>query len=166
MKFNSGFFVVVVVLIFIAGCSGKAVRTSSQSIQKLPSGSLSDGQIKKSLLKEFNFWKGTPHVMGGSSRLGVDCSGFVNQIFKRVLKINVPRSTKLFMNAGKKIKKSDLRPGDIVNFKPPSYPRHVGIYVGNNKFIHSSTSKGVIMTDLNNSYWKKCYHSSRRLFVR
>ena len=80
--------------------------------------------------------------------------------------MKVPRSTKLFMSAGIRIKKEELKSGDIVNFRPPTFPRHVGIYVGGNKFIHASKSKGVTMTDLNNSYWIKYYYSSRRLFAR
>lgn len=166
MKFTAGFLLFVVAAISMTGCSGKSVKTTSLNIQPLPSGSISDGTISRLLLKEYKLWKGTPHVMGGNTRNGVDCSGFVHQIFKRVLKINVPRSTQIFMTAGKKIQKSELRPGDIIIFKPPSYPRHIGIFTGNNKFIHTSKSKGVTMTNLNNKYWKKCYYSSRRLFSR
>ena len=104
--------------------------------------------------------------MGGNTKKGVDCSEFVHQIYKRVLNMEVPRSTKLLMREGIRIIKKELKPGDIVTFRPPTFPRHVGIYVGGNKFIHASKSKGVAITDLNNSYWKKCYYSSRRLFAR
>lgn len=166
MRLNFRYIIVAAVLILMTGCAGKTVKTGSQGLQNLPSGPLSDGQIRMSLLKEFKLWEGTPHVMGGNTRRGVDCSGFVYQVFKRVLNINTPRSTKLLMTAGEKIKRSGLQPGDIVLFKPPSYPRHIGIYVGGNKFIHTSKSRGVTIGDLNNSYWKKCYFSSRRLFVR
>ncbi len=61
------------------------------------------------------------------------------------------------------IKKSQLFPGDLVMFQPHSYPRHVGVYVGNNKFIHASTTKGVTMSDLDNPYWKRHYKMSRRV---
>ncbi len=166
MRLTSGFILFVFAVIAMTGCAGKTTKTKTQSLKPLPSGSLSDRTISRLLLKEYKLWKGTPHMMGGSTRKGVDCSGFVNQIFKSVLKINVPRSTQLFMTAGIKINKSDLRPGDIIIFKPPSYPRHIGIYTGDSKFIHTSKSKGVTLTDLNNTYWKKCYYSSRRLFLR
>ena len=166
MKFTSGFLLIVFAVISMTGCSGKSVKTNSQNLKPLPSGSLSDRTISRLLIKEYKLWKGTPHMMGGNTRNGVDCSGFVHQIFKGVLNINVPRSTQLFLKAGVKIKKTELRPGDIIIFKPPSYPRHIGIYAGKNKFIHTSKSKGVTMTDLNNTYWKKCYDSSRRLFRR
>lgn len=166
MKLNFWLVIVLTALVMITGCSGKRVFTAAYGVQKLPDGSLSDKQIRKSLLKEFKRWNGTPHVMGGNSTKGVDCSGFVYQVYNSVFKLKIPRSTQLLMNAGKRIKKSSLRPGDLVAFKPPSYPRHVGIYVGANKFIHTSKSRGVTMTSLNNPYWKKCYYSSRRLFVR
>lgn len=160
--------IVSLILIFLlmTGCGGKDVPTGRQAGKDLPAVKLSDKKVKKMMLSEYNKWKGTPHVMGGNTRKGVDCSGFIHQMYRRVLNITVPRSTKLLMNTGVRIKKSDLRPGDIVLFKPPSYPRHVGIYVGDNKFIHTSKSKGVTLTSLSNSYWKKCYHSSRRVFRR
>lgn len=158
--------VFALIVMTFTGCSGKRVETSGRGIKPLPAGTLSDTTIKKMLLKEYRLWKGAPHVMGGNTRKGVDCSGFVHQMFKRVLKINVPRSTQLLMSAGKRIKKSELRPGDIVLFKPPTFPRHVGIYTGGNKFIHTSKSKGVTLADLDNRYWKNCYYASRRLFLR
>ena len=158
--------VVLLILLLVIGCGGKKARPGKAAYGKLPAVSGSDGKVKKMLMKEFRKWKGTPHVMGGNTRKGVDCSGFIHQMYKRVLGVKVPRSTQLLMNAGARIQKSQLKPGDIVLFKPPTYPRHVGIYVGNNKFIHTSKSKGVTLTDLNNSYWKKCYHSSRRVFKR
>jgi cell wall-associated NlpC family hydrolase len=119
--------------------------------------------IKNLILKEFKEWEGTPHRMGGNSKRGIDCSGFAFYIYTKLFNINVPRTTKQFFIAGIKINKSQLKPGDLVAFKPHSYPRHVGIYIGNNKFIHASTTKGVMMSDLDNSYWKNHYIMSRRI---
>ncbi|MBW2607393.1 MAG: C40 family peptidase [Deltaproteobacteria bacterium] len=104
--------------------------------------------------------------MGGNSKKGIDCSGFAHYMYGKLFNIKVPRSTKLFLNEGVQISKSQLRPGDLVIFRPPTYPRHVGIYVGDNKFIHASTSKGVMMSDLNNPYWLKYYLISRRIIER
>ncbi|MCP4764067.1 MAG: hypothetical protein GY870_20000 [archaeon] len=119
--------------------------------------------IKNKILKEFKEWEGTPHRMGGNSKQGIDCSGFANYIYTKLFNIRVPRTTKQFFTAGKKINKSQLKPGDLVAFNPHSYPRHVGIYMGNDKFIHASTTKGVMMSDLGNPYWKKNYVMSRRI---
>ena len=166
MKLKLRYIIVLVTLVLMLGCAGKKVTSVGYNQKQMASISLSEGQIRKLLLKEYRSWKGTPHRMGGNTKKGVDCSGFVHQIYKRVLNIKVPRSTKLLMSTGVRMNKKELKPGDMVTFKPPTYPRHVGIYVGGNKFIHASKSKGVCMTDLNNSYWKKCYYSSRRLFTR
>ncbi len=166
MRVIGKYSVILLILLLVVGCGGKKARSGKTSYGKLRALSVSDGKVKKMLMAEFRKWKGTPHVMGGNTRKGVDCSGFIHQMYKRVFGVAVPRSTKLLMGAGGRIKKSQLRPGDIVLFKPPTYLRHVGIYVGNNKFIHASKSKGITLTDLNNSYWKKCYYSSRRVLKR
>ena len=166
MKLGLRYILVVVALMLIQGCAGKKVTNDSYNRKQMVSNSLIERQIIKLLLKEYRSWKGTPHRMGGNTKKGVDCSGFVHQIYKRTFNMEIPRSTKLLMRAGIRIKKKELKPGDIVTFRPPTFPRHVGIYVSGNKFIHASKSKGVAMTDLNNSYWKKCYFSSRRLFAR
>jgi len=119
--------------------------------------------IKNVILKEFEEWEGTPHKMGGNSKRGIGCSGFAHYVYTKLFNINVPRTTKQFFAAGIKIDKSQLKPGDLVAFMPHSYPRHVGIYIGNNKFIHASTSKGVMMSDLSDPYWEKHYVMSRRI---
>ncbi|WP_299977534.1 NlpC/P60 family protein [Desulfobacula sp.] len=139
----------------------KIIDDNEQTISK-PKES-DKNSIKNVILKEFEKWKGTPHKMGGNSKRGIDCSGFAHYIYTKLFNITVPRTTKQFFTAGIKINKSQLKPGDLVAFMPHSYPRHVGIYIGKNKFIHASTSKGVIMSDLGNPYWKKHYVMSRRI---
>jgi lipoprotein Spr len=166
MRLGPRYVLVLVALVSILGCAGKKATNNGYNRKQMSLNSLSESQIRKSLLEEYRSWKGTPHRMGGNTKKGVDCSGFVHQVYKRALKMEVPRSTKLLMRAGVRINKKELKPGDMVTFRPPTFPRHVGIYVGGNKFIHASKSQGVTMTDLNNAYWKKCYYSSRRLFVR
>jgi len=155
-------FLFIIILSVFVGCSDKEnIRT--QPLEKKSSQQVSDNYIKKTILKEFQKWKGTPHKMGGDSKKGIDCSGFAHYMYGELFNIKVPRSTKLFLNEGVQISKSQLRPGDLVIFRPPTYPRHVGIYVGDNKFIHASTSKGVMMSDLKNPYWLKYYLISRRI---
>ncbi len=152
--------------VMLVSCGGKNSGSGKSRSSGLPDVSMSESHVKKLLMKEYRQWKGTPHVMGGNTKKGVDCSGFIHQVYKRVLGVAVPRSTKLLMTTGGRIKKKQLKPGDMVLFKPPTYPRHVGIYVGNDKFIHASKSNGVTITDLKNPYWKKCYYSARRVFTR
>jgi cell wall-associated NlpC family hydrolase len=113
--------------------------------------------------QEYLKWEGTPHKMGGNDFQGVDCSGFVHQLYDRVFDLKLPRSTPQLMGVGQEISRHHLEPGDLVFFRPPSYPRHVGIYIGNSKFIHTSSSAGVTTSDLNSNYWRGAYWMSRRV---
>lgn len=120
-------------------------------------------EIKKKMYLQYQQWKGTKYSMGGLSKQGVDCSGLVYAIYREQLGIELPRSTKLQSQVGKKIDRSDLRPGDLVFFKTGFKARHVGIYIENDKFLHTSTKKGVTISKLNDYYWKDRYWYSRRV---
>jgi murein DD-endopeptidase / murein LD-carboxypeptidase len=125
--------------------------------------SQSQTDVASLIHQEYLKWEGTPHKMGGNNSLGVDCSGFVHQLYDRVFDLKLPRSTHQLMGVGQEISRHHLEPGDLVFFRPPSYPRHVGIYIGNSKFIHTSSSAGVTTSDMNSNYWRKAYWMSRRV---
>jgi cell wall-associated NlpC family hydrolase len=160
-------FLFVISLSANEGCSHKE-NTKVQTLEKKSTQQVqvSNNSIKETILNEFYQWEGTPHKMGGNSKKGIDCSGFAHYMYRTLFNIKVPRSTKLFLKEGTRINKSQLKPGDMVIFSPPTYPHHVGIYVGDNKFIHASTTKGVMMSDLNNPYWLKYYLMSRRIIQK
>jgi cell wall-associated NlpC family hydrolase len=101
--------------------------------------------------------------MGGNNRSGIDCSGFVRRIFKDLFNVRLPRSTALQVNTGCKVSKDQLKAGDLVFFHPPNKIRHVGIYLGRGEFAHASTSKGVTISRLNTTYWRKAYWTARRV---
>ena len=106
---------------------------------------------------------GVPYVWGGSTPSGFDCSGYVQYVF-RLHGINLPRTSKEQYTVGSWISKANLKPGDLVYFNTDgSGVSHLGIYIGNNQFIHSSTSKGVTITSLDNSYWAARYYGARRV---
>ncbi len=100
--------------------------------------------------------------MGGNSLRGVDCSGFVQQLYWDIFGRPIPRTTGLQVKSGSPVKKSRLCPGDLVFFKPPYKVRHVGIYLGQGEFAHASTSKGVMISNLAEDYWNRCYWTARR----
>ncbi len=156
-------FLLFISIFFILGGCSTGNNTKAQAINHKSSNQVSDNHIRKKIIAEFRKWEGTPHKMGGNSKKGIDCSGFVHYMYGKLFNRKVARSTQLLLTEGVKIKKSQLKPGDMVIFRPPTYPRHAGIYVGDNKFIHASTSKGVMMSDLDNPYWRKCYWMSRRV---
>lgn len=119
----------------------------------------SASQLKSEKLYLFiDEWKGTPYKYGGTSRSGVDCSGFVGELYRQVYTKNLPRTTSEIGKASKPISKSDLNEGDIVIFDINGKKgSHVGVYLANNKFVHASTSKGVVISDLNNPYYQKAF---------
>jgi len=109
-------------------------------------------------------WLGTPYKYGGNTRQGTDCSGMVSAVFKEVYNINMYRNSADQLKNVKVIDKSELRAGDLVFFKIYNDTiSHVGIYLGENKFIHSSTRKGVVVNSLEEDYYKKCYFTSGRV---
>lgn len=118
---------------------------------------------KKSVVTVAKNYIGTPYKYGGTSPKGFDCSGFVGYSYKRVGK-SLPRTTASMYKKGKKVKKANLQKGDLIFFE--TYKKgasHVGIYIGSNQFIHSSSSKGVKVDKLSNSYWKTKYYGAKRI---
>jgi cell wall-associated NlpC family hydrolase len=112
-------------------------------------------------------WLGTPYVYGGNTKSGTDCSGFVSSVYMEKERMSIPRTTKDEFNIGKTVNKSSLIVGDLVFFGKQGDTKnvnHVGIYVGGGNFIHASTSLGVTVTPLSDSYWQPLYLGARRYF--
>jgi len=107
-------------------------------------------------------WLGTPYLYGGSSKTGTDCSGFVSSVYMEKEGMYLPRTTTEGFNVGNSISRSKLEIGDLVYFKDRGRISHVGIFVGKGNFIHASTSRGVTVTPLDDSYWKPRYAGARR----
>jgi cell wall-associated NlpC family hydrolase len=122
-----------------------------------------DNNIEQLLRSEANKWKGTPHRLGGNSRKGIDCSGFVSQLYKNLFNIRLPRSTRGQAQVGTPVSRIQIRAGDLVFFLPPRKGRHVGIYLGRGEFVHASSTNGVMISNMTNSYWRKCYWKARRV---
>ena len=117
---------------------------------------------KQSFMDFYSDWKNVRYKMGGSSRTGIDCSGFTQKVFKEKFGIELPRTTLTQVNVGVEVKKSDLKMGDLVFFKTSKVNKHVGIYMGNGSFLHSSI-KGVQFTELEKSFYKDAYWTARRI---
>jgi cell wall-associated NlpC family hydrolase len=109
-------------------------------------------EIENRLREEFRQWNGTRHRLGGTGSRGIDCSGFVKAVYKDVFNIDLPRTTRAQVRQGQPIPFDRLRAGDLVFFKPPSYPRHVGIYLGGSEFVHASKNKGVTLSKIDKYY--------------
>jgi lipoprotein Spr len=122
--------------------------------------------VKSRLMDQYASWKGVRYRLGGSSKKGIDCSAFVQQTFRDQFGLELPRSTYEQQEMGKSISRTKLRTGDLVLFRAGSTGRHVGIYIGNNQFVHASTSNGVMISNMNEPYWNKRYNEARRVLSR
>ena len=107
---------------------------------------------------------GVPYKWGGTTPKGFDCSGYVQYVFN-AHGIELPRTSReQYSSAGYKVSKSNLQPGDLVFFNTNGKGvSHVGIYIGDGQFIHSGTTKGVVIADLFGAYWSNLYLGARRV---
>lgn len=105
---------------------------------------------------------GAPYVWGGSTPSGFDCSGFVSYVFNKASGVKLPRTVAELYSQGTKV--STPQVGNLVYFETyQPGASHVGIYIGNNQFIHVSSSKGVQITSMSNTYWAPRYLGAKRI---
>lgn len=119
--------------------------------------------IKSKILSQYSQWKGTRYHFGGSSHRGIDCSALMQAIIHGSMDKDLPRTTGQQIHNGYHISQNELKPGDLIFFKTSRSTRHVGVYVGNNEFIHASKIKGVTVSSLANNYWQTHYETARRI---
>ncbi|MDY7394243.1 NlpC/P60 family protein [Aureibaculum sp. 2210JD6-5] len=144
------YFFLIILLLTSCGASKKAAAVA---------------KVESELEKQYQLYEGVPYKYGGTDRRGFDCSGFVRKVYKDGLRTQLPRTTKEIATMGRKVSKHRLKPGDLVFFRPSRKYRHVGIYVGDNLFMHSSTSKGIMKSNLDNSYWKKKFRYAKSILI-
>ena len=109
---------------------------------------------------------GTPYRYGGNTpEGGFDCSGLVNYVFRDMLDLRLPRTSReLYAYQGPKIDAGRLAPGDLVFFGSGGGVSHVGIYVGEGRFVHAPSTGGTVRLDhLDGQYWRRNYTGSRRV---
>lgn len=123
-------------------------------------------QKRNDLIASAKNMLGTPYVYGGTSRSGIDCSGLVYVAARDSGNGVIPRTAKEIYNFSTHIRDSERQPGDLVFFAVGSNITHVGIFLGNNQFIHSASDgphTGVIISKLSENYWKNHYYASGRI---
>jgi murein DD-endopeptidase / murein LD-carboxypeptidase len=116
------------------------------------------------LYKITSEWMGTPYKYSGSSKKGIDCSGLVCEVYRDCYSKNIEGSAKDIFKNSIEVPKSDLREGDLVFFKiRKNKVSHVGIYLGQNKFVHASVQQGVVISDLNDPYYQRYFFKGGRI---
>lgn len=145
----------LLLFIFLAACSSTSPPESAQS-----------ASAKREVVPYAKTFIGTPYHYGGESpRTGFDCSGFVRYVYFHARGVELPREAAAMSRVGRRIRATELRPGDLVFYNTNGRPySHVGIYVGNARFIHSpSTGKHVEIADMKIHYWQSRYNGARRV---
>ncbi len=115
------------------------------------------------LLQQIDHWWGTRYCMGGHDESCIDCSAFTQTILHSVYGVDVPRTAHEQYSFSTHINDTEIQEGDLVFFKSGRSITHVGLYLSNYKFVHASTSGGVTISDLNDSYWSKRYAGAGRV---
>ncbi len=156
----------VLSLTLLTGCGTSRPSTDRQTASHYNK-KLTPAQ-ERELVKEAKKWLGTKYRYGGHSRSGTDCSGMVMEVYKKVCDVKLPRSSREQRDFCKSIRRDDLRRGDLVFFstgKSKSTVSHVGLYIGDGEIIHASSSRGVMVSRLDERYFQRAYHSSGRVLA-
>jgi len=166
-KNKIAFYFLVVVCLLWTSCSSHR-KISSQKKETAPiSNSIKEKAADQNLLLEINKWLGVPYSYGGNDKKGVDCSGFVCAVYTTVYAMQLPRTSKAMYSTYASVSEENLQIGDLVFFNYDGKGvSHVGIYIGNHKYAHASTSKGVIIGDLTWAYTKKHFLRGGRVIQK
>lgn len=153
------------ILLILSSCRPSARFSASKVGDKEEVQRTQNSTHKSSDLNNFvKQWLHTPYKYGGMNRSGVDCSGFSSIAMRVVYDLMIPRTAQEQFKNGEKIRDSWRHPGDLVFFKNTRGHGidHVGIFLGNNRFAHASESSGVVVSDLDEEYYRKRYAGARR----
>lgn len=122
-------------------------------------------ETSRALEHEARKWLGVKYRYGGETRKGTDCSGMIMSVYRDVTGLKLPRNSAEQQAFCKRVDRKRIAPGDLVFFTSSKKGRvtHVGLYIGDDKFIHASSSRGVIISSLSEPYYVKHYHSVGRV---
>lgn len=157
-KYLSYIVALTIILIGLSSCHTSAPRLDYKALAQasVRLGVDIELQDNHKLYIHASEWIGTPYRAGGDSKRGTDCSGLVSQLYKKVYHTRLSRSTDGQLKESSKISRRNLREGDLVFFTSRASRKkvaHVGIYLKDGKFIHASTSQGVIVSNLREKYY-------------
>ncbi len=145
------------------GTTSTSRSTTSTKAVKTSTSTQNTSSKASAVIATAKTYMGVPYVWGGASPSGFDCSGFTQYVLKKN-GVSIPRVTSDQYKAGVAVSKSNLKVGDLVFFTTyKAGPSHVGFYMGDGKFIHASSSKGVTISSMDSSYYSSRYIGARRV---
>jgi len=145
----------ILFLVLLSGCGSAPQRTQTAS----------NAQMDELVIYAMSLAETPYHFGGNSTNSGFDCSGFVGHVFRHELNLSLPRTSKGISHVGEPLNQSELRSGDLVFYNTLRDPfSHVGIYIGEGKFVHSPKSGDRIRVEqMQMSYWRTRYNGARRI---
>lgn len=108
-------------------------------------------------------WYYTRYRFGGTTKKGVDCSSFTLQLFRDVYQITLPRTARQQYEVSINVKEDEIQEGDLVFFNTRGGISHVGVYLVNGYFVHASSSRGVMVSNIKEPYFSKRFLGARRI---
>ena len=136
------------------------LETLTNIVSEYKNSSIDRDEVMTKIIELIN----TPYLWGGTSTYGIDCSGFVQMVYKKALDIDLPRTSIMQSTVGDEVKREDLKFGDLVFFNTMGHRiSHVGIYLGESMFAQSSSSGGVKVSSLNEDYYNSRFVTARRV---
>jgi cell wall-associated NlpC family hydrolase len=161
---------ILLIVIFITSCG--VSRESSQPQRSTPDSpaliTVTPENERRTVQQQLNSahqdWKGTPYILGGSGRNGVDCSSFTQIVYRDYFGLDLPRHTSRQLQEGTGVRRSHIRPGDLIFFRTARGVLHVGIAMEDGDFLHASVSSGVMISNIRENYWASIYIGARRVF--
>lgn len=162
----------VILPLLLAACSSTVETTADRGAKGGPGTTTAQRPVlpdnlsagRRAVVGESYNWLGTPYRYAGNTKRGIDCSGLVHAVFKK-FDLVLPRRSRDMYGKGRAIKRNQLQPADLVFFANTAGKgiSHVGIYVGNDRFIHASTRAGVIVSSLDDPYYTRHYAGARMI---
>jgi cell wall-associated NlpC family hydrolase len=159
-------------IVLFTGCLTSTVRYGRPRVSGTGQGTgstvvINGGPVEPSKLKKIlDSYLGTPYRYGGMSRDGIDCSGLACVVFRELDGTVLPRSAAAMVNLGEPVHLAEVRAGDLIFFRWGMFGSvdHVGIGIGEGRFVHASSSHGVIESGLADEYYRTHFITARRVF--